>query len=125
VVQIATVAAVTDDPSLVVTLTGYDNTYSTGKLTFTFYDSNGKNLTPGGIAVDATSEFSQYFSAGQGYGGAFAMQASFPVSGTFTQTVQGTTSTTWAGTDVYSVTVTLENSAGASLPQTILFQLNN
>jgi Abnormal spindle-like microcephaly-assoc'd, ASPM-SPD-2-Hydin len=126
VVQIATVAAVTDDPNLVVTLTGYDNTYSAGKLTFTFYDSNGKNLTPGGIAVDATSEFSQYFfSSGNGYGGAFAMQASFPVSGTFTQTVQGTTSTTWAGTDIYSVTVTLENAAGASLPQTILFQTSN
>jgi hypothetical protein len=125
VVQIATVTGVTNDPSLVITLTGYDNTYSTGKLTFTFYDSNGNDLTPGGMTVDATSEFSQYFFAGQGYGGAFAMQASFPVSGTTTQTVQGTTSTTWAGTDVYSVTVTLQNSAGTSLPQTILFQPNN
>jgi hypothetical protein len=122
VVQISTAAAVSNDPSLVITLTGYDNTYSTGKLTFTFYDSNGNSLTPGGIAVDATSEFSQYFSAGQGYGGAFSMQATFPVSGTITQTVQGTTSTTWAGTDVYSVTVTFENAAGASLPQTMIFQ---
>jgi len=120
--QFSTLTALHNDPNLVITLTGFDNTYSAGKLTFTFYGANGASLTPGGMVIDATSTFKQYFSSGSGYGGAFAMQASFPVSGTVTQTVQGVNSTTWAGTEITSVDVTLQNSAGTSQTQHIIFQ---
>ena len=117
-VQFSTQAAVTDDPNLVISLTGFDNTYSAGKLTFTFYGSNGTILTPGGMVVDATSTFQQYFHSGSGYGGAFSMQATFPVAGTITQN----NVTTWAGAEVTSVDVTMQNSAGTSQTQHIVFQ---
>jgi hypothetical protein len=85
----------------VVTLTGYDNTYSTGQFSFTFYDTSGKVLTPNGIPVNAVSSFQQYFfSSDNQAGGAFRMQASFPVNGDVTQ--------------VGSVAVNISNSAGPS-----------
>ena len=90
--------AVRQSPNLVVTLDGYDNTYSAGQLSFTFFDSKGKALNSTPMAVDATSAFHQYFFNGNTAGGAFALQASFPVTGDVTQ--------------VGSVAVTMANSAG-------------
>ena len=90
--------AVRQSPNLVVTLDGYDNTYSAGQLAFTFFDSKGKALNSTPMAVDATSSFHQYFFTGNSAGGAFALQASFPVTGDVTQ--------------IGSVAVTMTNSAG-------------
>lgn len=91
-------AQTVSDYALIVTLTGYDNTYSASELSFTFYAPNGSNLTPGGLSINAASEFHQYFFTNDTAGGAFSVQASFPLIGDPAQ--------------VGSVTVTLTNSAG-------------
>lgn len=80
-IVITNAKAVRQDPNLVVTITGYDNTYSAGKLAFTFYDTGGNSMTPSAISVDATSAFSQYFFNNDPAGGAFSVQATFPVTG--------------------------------------------
>ena len=97
-VSIASGTAVRQSPNLVVTLTGFDNTYSAGTLAFTFYDTSGTVITP--ISVDASSAFHQYFFTSSKVGGAFSVQASFPVTGTVTQ--------------VGSVKVGISNSSGTS-----------
>jgi hypothetical protein len=84
-VQITSVTAVRSNPNLIVTLTGFDNTYSVGKLSFTFSDASGKVITASPIAVDASAQFSSYFFTNNQAGGAFAMQATFPVTGDITQ----------------------------------------
>jgi hypothetical protein len=63
-----------------VSLIGYDNTYSASQLAFTFFDKSGATMQPGVIRVDATSDFRLYFNSTK-TGGAFALLASFPVSG--------------------------------------------
>jgi hypothetical protein len=78
VVQISSSSGQWQAPALVVNLTGYDNSYSAGNIVFTFYDANGVPLNQGAVTVDAATSFQQYFTAEQGYGGAFAFQASFP-----------------------------------------------
>jgi hypothetical protein len=97
-VAITSGTAVIQSPNLVVTLTGFDNTYSAGALSFTFYGKTGQLLTPTAISVDATSNFHSWFFGQSNVGGAFSVQASFPVTGDATQ--------------VGSVAVTLQNSAG-------------
>jgi hypothetical protein len=97
-IQISTAQAVRQAPNLVLTLTGFDNTHTAGSLSFTFYDIGGKLLTPTPISYDATSAFQQNVFQSSTPGGAFSLQASFPVSGDVTQ--------------VGSVAVTLKNSAG-------------
>ena len=99
-VMITTGTALRQAPNLVMTLTGYDNTYSVGQLAFKFYDTNGQVLTPSAIGVDASSMFRQYFFNNNQAGGAFALQASFPVKGDVTK--------------IGSVAVTLTNSAGTA-----------
>ena len=99
-VAITTGTALRQAPNLVMTLTGYDNTYSVGQLAFKFYDTNGQLLTPSAIGVDASSTFHQYFFNNNQAGGAFTMQASFPVKGDVTK--------------IGSVAVTLTNSAGTA-----------
>ncbi len=105
-IQITTAQAVRQPPNLVITLSGYDNTYTAGNLSFTFYDTNGSVIAPSPLAVNAASDFHQYFFGPSDVGGAFSIQASFPVlNGDATQ--------------VGSVAVTLTNSAGsASTTQT-------
>ena len=89
-----------------VSLTGFDNTYSASQLAFTFYDKKGATMQPGVIRVDASSDFHLYFASTQ-VGGAFALLASFPVSGDATQ--------------VGSVDVQLANSIGVTKAQRITF----
>ncbi len=84
-VQITAATALRQSPNLVVTLTGFDNTYSTGKLSFTFFDTSGKQITPNAINVDASGAFSTYFFTNNQAGGAFSVQATFPVTGDVTQ----------------------------------------
>lgn len=89
-----------------VTVTGYDNTYSAGKMSFTFLDANG-NTIGSPIAADFTSNF-QGFYAGQQIGSTFLMRVSFPVEGT--QTL------------VAKVTVALINAAGQVQTGSLTFQ---
>ena len=95
-IHITSATAVRQNPNLVVTINGYDNTYSAGQLSFTFYDLAGKVITP--VTVNATTSFQQYFFTNNQTGGAFALQASFPVQGDVTQ--------------VGAVAIGLTNSAG-------------
>jgi hypothetical protein len=98
-VHIASATAQLSSPNIVVTINGYDNTYSVGQLSFTFYDTKGNSIPPGAISVDASYEFHQYFFTNDKAGGAFGLQATFPVrNGDAGQ--------------VGSVSVTLNNSAG-------------
>ena len=75
-VQITSITAVRQAPNLVVTVTGYDNTYSASQLSFVFATSAGTLTVP----VDATAAFHNYFFTNNTAGGAFSLQASFPVS---------------------------------------------
>lgn len=97
--QVASIQATRESPNLVVTLTGYDNTYSAGQLSFTFYDTSGKVIgSP--IAFNEASNFQQLFFVGNNDGGLFSLQGNFPVSGDITK--------------VGSVTVGVTNSTGQS-----------
>jgi hypothetical protein len=98
-VQITSVEANRENPNLLVTITGYDNTYSAGPLSFTFYDIAGKPIgSP--IQLNAAASFQQLFFSDNTDGGLFSLQASFPVSGDVTK--------------VGSVTVGVSNSLGQS-----------
>ncbi len=99
-IQITNSTAVRQDPNLVVTLTGYDNTYSAGQLQFNFLDANGKAMTAKPVSLDASAPFHTYFFGSESVGGAFSVQATFPVVGDITK--------------VASVAVVLNNSAGAT-----------
>ena len=99
-VQITSIAAQRQASNLVVTLDGYDNTYTAGQLSFTFYNAAGQAIAPSPISVNATSNFHQYFFTNNQAGGAFALQASFPVSGDATQ--------------VASVAATITNTSGST-----------
>jgi hypothetical protein len=105
-IHISSGLASRQSPALVVTLNGYDNTYSAGQLSFTFFDLKGAPIHSA-VAVDATSEFHNYFFTNDPSGGSFATQANFPVTGDITQ--------------IGSVAVTLTNSAGQT-STTLTFQ---
>jgi hypothetical protein len=84
-VQIVSASATKQSPYLVINLSAYDNTYSSGKLLFNFYDTKGALLTPGGISIDETQDFHNYFfGMNNQAGGAFGLQAKFPVTGDVT-----------------------------------------
>jgi hypothetical protein len=92
--------------ALDVSLIGFDNTYSTSQLAFTFYNSAGQALQPGAMQVDASSQFRKYF-ATTATGGSFALLASFPVIGDTSQ--------------ISAVDVQITNSAGVVAVQRIAF----
>jgi hypothetical protein len=83
-IQITSTVAQRQGTNLVVTLTGYDNTYSAGNASFTFYDNNGKLLQPA-LVVPSATPFQQYFFGSNDYGGAFSLQVTFAVNGDPTQ----------------------------------------
>ena len=96
-VQITSATAVSSSPNLIVTVAGYDNTYSAGQVNFTFYDKSGSTISP--VSVNAASNFqSLFFGSTNTTGGAFSLQATFPVTGDITK--------------VGSVAITLSNSVG-------------
>ena len=98
-IQLTTVQAVAESPNLIVTMTGYDNTYSAGQLSFTFYDTSGKAIgSP--IQFNAAADFQGLFFTNNTMGGIFSLEASFPVTGDVTQ--------------VGSVTAGISNSLGQS-----------
>jgi len=89
-----------------IQLTGFDNTYSAGVMTFTFSDISGQTLLPGAIRADFTQDFRTFFTKAQA-GSAFQVRVSFPVTG----------DTSGIG----SVDVQLSNSAGIK-SQHLIFQ---
>jgi hypothetical protein len=103
-IMLGTATAVRLMGSLNVAFSGFDNTYSASQLAFTFYDPKGKALPQGVINVDAGSQFKQYFSTTKA-GGAFALLAEFPVSGSTSQ--------------IGFVTAEFTNSAGSTTAQQI------
>lgn len=90
-----------------IQVTGFDNTYTAGAMSFTFYDSTGKTIGPGAINADFTSSFRTFFSSGQS-GSSFLMRVTFPVTGDAKQ--------------VTAVDVSLTNSAGTARTQRLTFQ---
>jgi len=85
---------------------GFDNTYSAGAMTFTFFDTTGKPVgSP--VNVDFTQQFQTYFSSQQ-TGSTFLMRLSFPIQGN--QALVGT------------VEATLANAAGQAPTGTLTFQ---
>ncbi len=105
-IHISSGLASRQSPALVVTVNGYDNTYSAGQLSFTFFDLKGAQINSA-LPVDASSDFHNYFFINDPAGGSFGLQASFPVTGDVTQ--------------IGSVAVTLTNSAGQT-STTMTFQ---
>lgn len=106
-IQIASATAARQSPYLVLDLTAFDNTYSASKLLFNFYDAKGTLMTPGGITIDETSDFHQFFFTKNQAGGAFTLQAKFPVTGDITT--------------VAAADVTVQNSSGQSQTKTVNF----
>jgi hypothetical protein len=89
-----------------VTVTGADNTYSTGAMSFSFFDTSG-NAIGGAVSADFTSAFKTYY-GGQTGGSGFVALVSFPVTGSVAS--------------IGAVTVTLTNAAGLATTGSLTFQ---
>ena len=86
---------------------GYDNSYSAGAMSFTFYDLNRNVIQPGAVQADFTPQFRTYFATANA-GSAFQMRVSFPDTGDSSQ--------------ILAVDVRLTNSAGTTTIQHMNFQ---
>jgi hypothetical protein len=106
-IQISSASGARQSPYLVIDLTAFDNTYSAGKLLFNFYDTKGALLTPGGMGIDETQDFHNYFFLNNQAGGAFSLQAKFPVTGDITA--------------IGAADVTIQNASGQSQTQHVTF----
>lgn len=95
--------------ALEISVVGFDNTYSAGAMSFTFYDNSGKPIGAGPVTADFTSRFRTYFTTSTD-GSMFQMLITFPVTGN--------------AADVGSVNMQLTNSAGTQ-PITQLVFLND
>lgn len=89
-----------------ITITGADNTYSAGAMSFSFFDTSGKAIG-GTLNADFTSAFRTYF-AGQTAGSGFKILVSFPVSG--------------SAAPIGSVTLSMTNAAGIASTGSLTFQ---
>ena len=88
-----------------VQVIGFDNTYSAGAMSFTFFDANGKQIgSP--VSADFTEDFKNFF-GGQHNGSSFLMRVSFPVQG--------------EQAEVASVQAALTNSAGQAKTDSLAF----
>jgi hypothetical protein len=103
-VSIDTATATRRSGDLDIQLTGFDNTYSAGVMTFTFSDISGHALPP--IHADFTQDFRTFFTKTQA-GSMFQVRVSFPVTGD--------------PSGIGSVDVQLSNSSGIKL-QHLVFQ---
>lgn len=106
-VAIDTASATKSAGRLDVALAGFDNTYSTGGMSFTFYDTAGRTISPGAIRADFSPDFRNYFAQSQ-TGSAFQMRVSFPVTGDTTQ--------------ISAVDVQMTNAAGSTAVQHLVFK---
>jgi hypothetical protein len=89
-----------------IELVGFDNTYSAGAMTFTFFDANN-NMIGAPVTANFASNFQTYF-AMYSSGSSFLANISFPVQGN--------------ALVVATVTVTLNNNAGQAQTGTLTFQ---
>ncbi len=105
-ISLDTATATSRTGDLDIQVIGFDNTYSAGAMTFTFFDLLGQALQPGAIRADFTQNFRTFFTTTQ-TGSAFQVRVSFPVTG----------DTSGIG----SVDVQLTNSAGVQT-QHLAFQ---
>jgi hypothetical protein len=85
---------------------GFDNTYSAGAMSFTFFSTTGAQIGAP-VTADFSSAFETYFST-QLAGSSFLMRVSFPIQGN--QALVGT------------VQATLKNAAGDAPTGTLTFQ---
>jgi hypothetical protein len=108
-IGIDTASATRRANDLDIEVIGYDNTYTAGSMSFTFYDAGGNAINPGAIQADFTAAFKAFFTSQSG-GSAFLMRVTFPVTGTDAQVKQ-----------VASADVTLTNSAGVARTQRLTF----
>ncbi|HLH37623.1 MAG TPA: hypothetical protein VKX39_00630 [Bryobacteraceae bacterium] len=99
-----------------ITVIGYDNTYSAGQMTFTFFDGAGRQIGQAASA-DFRANFQQFYS-GRQMGSTFLMQVSFPVLGSC---VPSATTSCPPNQVVAAVQVTLTNSAGQTQTGTLSF----
>lgn len=84
-----------------IQFSGFDNTYSAGRFSFTFFDRQGNRLGSA-AALDASQDFRGYFQQFQReIGSSFLLRISFPVSGDAAQ--------------VGSVDVEIANAAGTRI----------
>lgn len=97
IISLTETSATSRANELDVVVTGFDNTYTAGPMSFTFYDTNG-NQIGGAIAADFSSNFAAFYQ-GQVGGSTFLMRVSFPVTGNVAT--------------VGSVQATLNNAAGS------------
>ncbi|HTB12654.1 MAG TPA: choice-of-anchor D domain-containing protein [Bryobacteraceae bacterium] len=89
-----------------ITITGADNTYSAGAMSFSFFDISG-NAIGSAVGADFTSTFKTYY-GGKSAGSAFQALVSFPVIGSVAT--------------IGSITVTLTNAAGVANTGSLTFQ---
>jgi hypothetical protein len=90
-----------------VRITGYDNTYTAGAMSFTFYDTGGRLIGDGAVRADFTSAFRAFYTSARA-GSAFQVGVTFPVAGDASQ--------------VASVEVELTNAAGTVRTARLAFQ---
>jgi hypothetical protein len=103
-VEIDSATAVRRTSDIDVTITGFDNSYTAGVMTFTFFDTSGRTIDPGAIRADFTANFHAFFTAAP-LGSTFRALVTFPVSGNASQ--------------VAAVEATLTNSAGTVTTQRV------
>src|ERR1019366_6171631 len=65
-----------------VAISGFDNTYSIGGMSFSFFNRSGGSIAA--ISADFTSNFHAFFQ-NQTAGSSFLMRITFPVTGDATQ----------------------------------------
>jgi len=77
-IAIATSGATSRANQLDVVISGFDNTYSVGAMSFAFFDRNGGSITT--LSADFTTNFRAFFQ-NQTAGSSFLMRLSFGVTG--------------------------------------------
>ncbi|MGA3186214.1 MAG: hypothetical protein ABSF22_03820 [Bryobacteraceae bacterium] len=93
--------------SLVLTITGADNTYSTSTMTFSFFDTSGKPIG-GVVSANFASAFKSYYATVDAAGSTFVAQIIFPLTG--------------SAASIGTVTVTMTNAAGVANTGSLTFQ---
>jgi hypothetical protein len=79
-IHIDTVTGARTGSGLEARLTGFDNSRSAGRISFTFFDRSGNAIPPGAVQADASADFRSYFERSE-VGGVFSLRAVFPVTG--------------------------------------------
>ena len=77
-IAIASSGATSRANQLDVVISGFDNTYSAGAMSFTFFDRNGGSIAS--ISADFTADFRAFFQ-NQTAGSSFLMRLTFGVTG--------------------------------------------